>query len=122
MMGARLTTVHSGVNDMLLGPADRFSFSARGAAAACLALPLWLPGMRASAAAEPPTSWEPGAEIALNGLHVSLSRPVLVARSHDYLWFPTMTRLSGGELLAEFSTNLDALVLDRTAAFSWSDD
>ena len=38
------------------------------------------------------------------------------------MWFPTMTRLSGGELCANFSTNLDAIVADRTSSVSWSAD
>ena len=33
-----------------------------------------------------------------------------------------MTRLSGGELFANFSTNLDAVVADRTSSVSWSAD
>jgi hypothetical protein len=60
--------------------------------------------------------------VSLAGLNVSLSKPRLVARSRGYLWFPTMTRLSGGELFANFSTNLDAVVADRTASASWSAD
>jgi len=73
-------------------------------------------------AAEPTVAWQPAAEQQLDGLHVSFSQPVLVARSSDYLWFPTMTRLSSGELFAVFSTNLDAVVADRTASVSWSGD
>jgi hypothetical protein len=73
-------------------------------------------------AAEPASSWQPAAELTLAGLRVSLSKPVLVARSRDYLWFPTMTRLSSGELFAVFSTNLDAVVPDRTASASWTND
>jgi len=60
--------------------------------------------------------------VSLDGLEVSLSKPRLVARSQRYLWFPTMTRLSGGELFATFSTNLDAVVADRTSSVSWSAD
>ncbi len=33
-----------------------------------------------------------------------------------------MTRLSGGELFANFSTNVDAVVANRTSVVSWSDD
>jgi hypothetical protein len=55
-------------------------------------------------------------------VRVSLAKPVLVARSKGYLWFPTMTRLSGGDLFAVLSTNLDAIVVDRTAAVTWSGD
>lgn len=72
-------------------------------------------------AADPP-QWETGATLKLDGLDVSLSKPRLVARSSGYLWFPTMTRLSGGELFANFSTNRDEVVADRTSSVSWSDD
>ena len=60
--------------------------------------------------------------VSLKGLEISLSKPRLVARSPGYLWFPTLTRLSGGELFANFSTNLDAIVADRTSSVSWSAD
>ena len=67
-------------------------------------------------------AWEMTKTLSLEGLEISLSKPRLVARSDDYLWFPTMTRLSGGELCANFSTNLDAIVADRTSSVSWSAD
>ncbi|MDA1229407.1 MAG: hypothetical protein O2856_01410, partial [Planctomycetota bacterium] len=67
-------------------------------------------------------AWEMIKTVSLDGLEVSLSKPRLVARSQRYLWFPTMTRLSGGELFATFSTNLDAVVADRTSSVSWSAD
>ena len=73
-------------------------------------------------AAEPPAAWETAATVPLEGVRVALSKPVLVARSKGYLWFPTMTRLSGGELFAILSTNRDAVVPDRTAAVTWSAD
>ncbi|MFM7833354.1 MAG: hypothetical protein ACKPJD_16305, partial [Planctomycetaceae bacterium] len=66
--------------------------------------------------------WELVKTLSLAGLKVFLSKPRLVARSRGYLWFPTMTRLSEGELFANFSTNLDAVVADRTASASWSAD
>jgi len=72
-------------------------------------------------AAERP-QWETAATIQADGLDITLSMPRLVARGSGYLWFPTMTRLSGGELFANFSTNLDAVVADRTSSVSWSDD
>ena len=67
-------------------------------------------------------AWEMTKAVSLDGLEVSLSKPRLVARSQRYLWFPTMTRLPGGELFATFSTNLDAVVADRTSSVSWSAD
>jgi hypothetical protein len=69
-----------------------------------------------------PAQWEMTAPIKFDGIDISLSKPRLVARSSGYLWFPTMTRLSGGELFANFSTNRDEVVADRTSSVSWSDD
>ncbi len=66
--------------------------------------------------------WEMTTARSLGSLEILLSKPRLVARSHGYLWFPTMTRLSGGELFANFSTNRDAIVPDRTSSVSWSAD
>lgn len=66
--------------------------------------------------------WELAKTVSYQEIEVSLSKPRLLARSPGYLWFPTMTRLSGGELFANFSTNLDAVVADRTASASWSAD
>lgn len=104
--------------------ARRFERSRRACSylncAACLAIMLLIVGH--GLAAEPVGSWQPAGELRLDGLRLSLSKPVLVARSRDYLWFPTMTRLSSGELFAVFSTNLDAVVPDRTASASWSND
>ena len=77
-------------------------------------------GDRQSGQAKP--DWEMTKTVATGDLDVSLSKPRLVARSSGYLWFPTMTRLSGGELFANFSTNLDAVVADRTSSVSWSAD
>src|SRR5262245_55033294 len=75
-------------------------------------------GSRSADKAAP--AWEMSAPIPLERCQVSLSRPVLVARSHGYLWFPNLKRLAGGELFAMFSTNLDAIVPDRKASMSWS--
>ena len=72
-------------------------------------------------AADPP-QWEMTGSIRSEGLDLSLSKPRLVTRSPGYLWFPTMMRLSGGELVANFSTNRDEVVADRTSSVSWSDD
>lgn len=72
--------------------------------------------------AQEPPAWETAATESLDGFDVSLSKPRLVARGKGYLWFPTMTRLSGGALFVNVSTNLDAIVADRTSAVSWSDD
>jgi len=104
-------------------PIQRFSPAAVCAAwigGVCLAQTTRLEGAEPAAAG--PATWETVKTVPLAGLRVSLSRPVLVARSKGWLWFPTMTRLSGGELFAVLSTNLDAIVADRTAAVTWSGD
>jgi len=72
-------------------------------------------------AADPP-QWETATTLQLDGLDISLSKPRLVTRGSGYLWFPTMTRLSGGELFANFSTNRDEIVANRTSSVSWSAD
>ncbi|MGI8978907.1 MAG: sialidase family protein [Pirellulaceae bacterium] len=55
-------------------------------------------------------------------LEVTLSAPVLVLRSEGYCWFPTMTQLAGGELLAVMSNYHDDHVEKATAALCWSAD
>ena len=71
---------------------------------------------------QPQPGWEMTTTRSLGSLEILVAKPRLVARSRGYLWFPTMTRLSGGELFANFSTNLDAIVADRTSSVSWSAD
>ncbi|MDA1052470.1 MAG: sialidase family protein [Planctomycetota bacterium] len=66
--------------------------------------------------------WTDSKTVDLAGYRITLSKPRLVARSQGYLWFPTMTRLSGGDLCANFSTNPDAIVANRTSSVSWSAD
>ena len=67
---------------------------------AILAAATSLGGVPLFADDQPKSSWEVTKTVSLEGLEISLSKPRLVARSHGYLWFPTMTRLSGGELFA----------------------
>ena len=38
--------------------------------------------------------WQAGNSSEMSGLKVTLSKPVLVARSKGYLWFPTVVRLT----------------------------
>ena len=71
---------------------------------------------------KPSTKWEAGKQHTIKGFRVSLSKPVLVARSKGYLWFPTLARLSNGELLATMSNYADAHVKTATASFAWSRD
>ena len=68
--------------------------------------PIW---MTASAAAgeDGDGRWQAGNTVEMPGLKVTLSKPVLVARSKGYLWFPTVARLSNGELAAMMSDYAD---------------
>lgn len=76
---------------------------------------------QASATAALPT-WQPGTSHRLESLRVSLSKPVVVARSKDYLWFPGLYRRENGDLLALASTNPDVYQDDLTCLASWSND
>lgn len=58
----------------------------------------------------------------LGEMQVTLSKPVLVGRSKGYLWFPTLVRLSDGDLLALMSNYADIHVATSTCSVSWSAD
>lgn len=98
------------------------SFSALLLAAAAT----WL--VPASAAAqvtgpnEKPPAWQDGKPVALPSFQVSVSKPVLVARSKGYLWFPTLVRLVNGDCLAVMSNYADTHVEVSTALSAWSHD
>ena len=83
--------------------------------------PIW---MTASAAAgdDGDGRWQAGNTIEMPGLKVTLSKPVLVARSKGYLWFPTVVRLSNGELAAMMSDYADEHVAQGTSRITWSAD
>jgi hypothetical protein len=72
-------------------------------------------------AAEAP-KWKRAKTVSLPGVKVSLSEPVLVARSKGYLWFPTLIPLANGDLLAVMNDYADMHVKDATAQVSWSSD
>lgn len=67
-------------------------------------------------------TWEPGQKLSWGQGHVTLSQPVLVARSKGYLWFPSLARLSDGRVLAVMSNYADEHVTVSTASFTWSAD
>lgn len=67
-------------------------------------------------------AWKPGKQTELNGVKISLSQPVLVARRHGFLWFPTLTRLTNGDLLAIMSSYADEHTETSIAYYSWSSD
>jgi hypothetical protein len=66
--------------------------------------------------------WQVGNTVEMPGLTVTLSKPVLVARSKGYLWFPTVARLSTGELAAMMSDYADEHVAQGTSRVTWSAD
>ena len=65
--------------------------------------------------------WVDMKTIKLKGLSVTLSQPVLVARSKEYMWFPTLINLENGKLLAVMSNVPDAIVPPKSSA-AWSSD
>ncbi len=65
-------------------------------------------------------AWEQKQTIALKGAKVTLSAPILVARSRGYLWFPTLIRRPQGDLLAAMSNYADVHTQTSTGTFCWS--
>ena len=61
-------------------------------------------------------SWEDRRTVDLRGLRVTLSRPILVARSRGFHWFPCIARLGGGDLIATVATTADAYIPQPDAA------
>lgn len=53
------------------------------------------------------SDWTDHRTFHLTGLRVSLSEPVLVRRSRRYLWFPSLLRLSDGDVIATMSSQPD---------------
>ncbi len=68
------------------------------------------------------TSWNTRARIALRGLEVELSEPVLVKRSRWFCWFPSLIRQPDGTLWAVMSAYADAHVSDSFCYLSRSVD
>jgi hypothetical protein len=71
---------------------------------------------------KPAPAWQDGKPHALNGVTVTLSRPVLVARSKGYLWFPTLVKLMNGDCMAVMSNYADKHVETSSSLVSWSHD
>lgn len=69
-----------------------------------------------------PLAWQPGEVTQLEGLNVTLSKPVLVGRRRGFLWFPTLVPLAGGELLAIMSNYADEHTSTSTSSVAWSRD
>src|SRR3712207_6244451 len=71
---------------------------------------------------QPERRWQVVKTEQLPGLKVSLSAPVLVARSKSYLWFPTLVRMDNGDLLAVMSNYADVHTTSSTGVAAWSGD
>jgi hypothetical protein len=73
-----------------------------------------------AAAGNAESEWLPGQEHRFDGYKVTLSRPVLVGRSR--VWFPSLSRLSDGRVLAVMTDYADAHAKTSTARLAWSRD
>ncbi len=69
-----------------------------------------------------PAGWKVTKTETLGDLKVSLSVPVLVARSPGYCWFPSLARREDGDLLALMSNYADVHTATSTAWSCWSAD
>ncbi len=82
-----------------------------------------LAGTRAGEPAEVKAAgWHLAKTEQLKGLKVSLSTPVCVHRAKGHLWFPTLIRRPGGDLLAVMSNYADMHTTSSTSLASWSAD
>ncbi|MCC7421179.1 MAG: exo-alpha-sialidase [Planctomycetaceae bacterium] len=68
------------------------------------------------------TVWQESKNVAVAGYQIGLSKPVLVARSRGYLWFPTLVRLASGDVMAVMSNYPDKHVAVSTSMTAWSHD
>ena len=66
--------------------------------------------------------WTNVAEVALSGVKVTLSQPVCVTRSTNWLWFPAVYRTPANDLFALMSTAYDGDPDGTAMAVSWSQD
>ncbi|MDA0832314.1 MAG: sialidase family protein [Planctomycetota bacterium] len=82
---------------------------------------LFVPLSSTSRADDKP-AWKPGHSHPYGDGEITLSQPVLVARSKTFLWFPSLSRLSDGRLLAIMSDYADEHVKVSTANLAWSDN
>ena len=62
-------------------------------------------------------SWPEGRKYSLQGVQATVSAPVLVARSKGFLWFPTLVRMDGDNLVAVMQNRADECTRpDKTTA------
>ena len=80
------------------------------------------PRLQGEEPSEKARAWKDARTERLGDLEVTLSAPVLVTRSEGYCWFPTITKLASGDLLALMSNYHDDHVEKATALLSWSSD
>ncbi len=66
--------------------------------------------------------WPQGRTYRLRGAVIDVTAPVLVARSSGYLWFPTLSRMAGGDLLVTMSNYADVHTSQSTSFRAWSTD
>jgi hypothetical protein len=66
--------------------------------------------------------WKTSRVVQLDGLTVTVSEPVCVARSKGFLWFPTIARVGQQRLVAMMSNKADAHTNEQTGAVAWSTD
>lgn len=66
------------------------------------------------------TGWQTAQRIALPGVNLELSRPRLIGRSRDYLWFPTIARRGDGVIvcLAQEHPDVSGWPVPQWAYFS----
>lgn len=68
------------------------------------------------------SAWKPGLVTQLKDVKIQLSQPVLVARRKGFLWFPTLTKLTNGDLMVTMSSYADEHTETSTAYYTWSVD
>jgi len=67
-------------------------------------------------------AWTTAKVIELAGTTVTVSKPVLVGRGTDRLWFPTLIKLADGRLVAIMSIDYDSVKKQPLATFFLSTD
>jgi hypothetical protein len=68
------------------------------------------------------SDWKPNRTVQIDGLRVTVSEPVLVAKSTGSLWFPTLARVNGDRWLVVMSDKRDEHTDEQTGVFAQSDD
>jgi len=69
-----------------------------------------------------PATWQDHRTIDLQGLRVTLSKPIAIGRSRGYFWFPNLWRMPNGDLLATISPVADIHMSSIPYLVTWSRD